>query len=145
MAPRCRAESMTVAGRIRGFIADRFKAALRPIAAQGPLTRSPTAGLQAIAVTCGSGPCQGAGPAAIDVARLLHPTNPQPDEAAMTPTPGLAVLTIVGTLAYLGLAVLGAGGLAAFFSHPARIALTVVLFALSGAACRWCSRIRTRR
>ena len=52
----------------------------------------------------------------------------------MTPTPGLAVLTIVGTLAYLGLAVLGAGGLAAFFSHPARIALTVVLFALSGAA-----------
>ena len=51
----------------------------------------------------------------------------------MTPTAGLAVLTIVGTLAYLGLAVLGAGGLAAFFSHPARIALTVVLFALSGA------------
>jgi protein-S-isoprenylcysteine O-methyltransferase Ste14 len=68
------------------------------------------------------------------VARLLHPTNPQPDEAAMTPTPGLAALTIVGTLAYLGLAVLGAGGPAAFFSHPARIALTAVLFALTGAA-----------
>jgi protein-S-isoprenylcysteine O-methyltransferase Ste14 len=68
------------------------------------------------------------------VARLLHPTNPQPNEAAMTPTPGLAALTIVGTLAYLGLAVLGAGGPAAFFSHPARIALTAVLFALTGAA-----------
>ena len=52
----------------------------------------------------------------------------------MTPTPGLAVLTIVGTLAYLGLAVLGPGGLAAFFAHPARIALTIVVFALSGAA-----------
>jgi len=46
----------------------------------------------------------------------------------------LAVLTTVGTLAYLGLAVLGAGGLAAFFSHPARIALAIVLFALTGAA-----------
>jgi protein-S-isoprenylcysteine O-methyltransferase Ste14 len=68
------------------------------------------------------------------VARLLRPTNPQPDEAAMTPTAGLAALSIVGTLAYLGLAVLGAGGLAAFFSHPARIALTAVLFALTGAA-----------
>ncbi|ANY84811.1 isoprenylcysteine carboxyl methyltransferase (plasmid) [Microvirga ossetica] len=52
----------------------------------------------------------------------------------MTPTPGLAALSIVGTLAYLGLAVLGAGGLAAFFSHPSRIALTIVVFALSGAA-----------
>jgi protein-S-isoprenylcysteine O-methyltransferase Ste14 len=52
----------------------------------------------------------------------------------MTPTAGLAALSIVGTLAYLGLAVLGAGGLTAFFSHPARIALTIVLFALSGAA-----------
>jgi protein-S-isoprenylcysteine O-methyltransferase Ste14 len=52
----------------------------------------------------------------------------------MTPTPALAALSIVGTLAYLGLAILGAGGLAAFFSHPSRMALTVVLFALSGAA-----------
>jgi hypothetical protein len=43
-------------------------------------------------------------------------------------------MTVVGTLAYLGLAVLGRGGLAAFFSHPALIALTIVLFALSGAA-----------
>ena len=52
----------------------------------------------------------------------------------MTPTPGLAALTIVGTLAYLGLAILGAGGLATFVSHPSRIALTIVVFALSGAA-----------
>jgi len=41
---------------------------------------------------------------------------------------------MVMTLAYLGLAVLGWGGFAAFFSHPALIALAIVLFALSGAA-----------
>lgn len=43
-------------------------------------------------------------------------------------------LVIVGTAAYLGLAILGWGGFAAFFSHPALIALVIVLFALSGAA-----------
>ncbi len=41
---------------------------------------------------------------------------------------------VVGTVAYLGLAVLGRGGLAAFFSHPPLIALAIVLFALSGVA-----------
>jgi protein-S-isoprenylcysteine O-methyltransferase Ste14 len=41
---------------------------------------------------------------------------------------------LVGTAAYLGLAVLGWGGLAAFFSHPARIALTIVLFAMAVAS-----------
>ena len=46
----------------------------------------------------------------------------------------LASITIVGTLAYLGLAILGWGGFAAFFSHSALIALTIVLFALSGVA-----------
>jgi hypothetical protein len=40
----------------------------------------------------------------------------------------------VGTLAYLGLAVLGWGGFAAFFSHPARIDLTIEVFVMSGAA-----------
>jgi protein-S-isoprenylcysteine O-methyltransferase Ste14 len=40
----------------------------------------------------------------------------------------------VATLAYLGLAILGSGGLAAFFSHPALIALTVALFVMSGVA-----------
>src|SRR5271167_3460783 len=43
-------------------------------------------------------------------------------------------LTVVGTAAYLGLAVLGWGGFAAFFSHPALIALTIVFFVVSGAA-----------
>jgi len=41
---------------------------------------------------------------------------------------------IVGTLAYLALAVIGWGGLAAFFSNPARTALVVVAFLLSGAS-----------
>jgi protein-S-isoprenylcysteine O-methyltransferase Ste14 len=50
------------------------------------------------------------------------------------PSPRLALFTIVATVAYLALAVLGGGGFAAFFSHPALIALTVALFALSGAA-----------
>jgi protein-S-isoprenylcysteine O-methyltransferase Ste14 len=45
-----------------------------------------------------------------------------------------AVLTILGTFAYLGLAVLGAGGVQNFFCRPAFIALTIILFALSGAA-----------
>jgi protein-S-isoprenylcysteine O-methyltransferase Ste14 len=43
-------------------------------------------------------------------------------------------LIVGGTIAYLGLAILGSGGPAAFFSHSALIALTVVLFALSGVA-----------
>jgi len=34
----------------------------------------------------------------------------------------------------LGVAVLGSGGLAAFFSHPARIALAVALSVMAGAA-----------
>jgi protein-S-isoprenylcysteine O-methyltransferase Ste14 len=52
----------------------------------------------------------------------------------MTPTPKLVVFTIVGSLAYLGLAFLGHGGFAAFFSHAALITLAVVLFVLSGVA-----------
>jgi protein-S-isoprenylcysteine O-methyltransferase Ste14 len=51
----------------------------------------------------------------------------------MTLSPKLAFFNTVATFAYLGLAVLGGGGFAAFFSHPALIALTIVLFALSGA------------
>jgi protein-S-isoprenylcysteine O-methyltransferase Ste14 len=43
-------------------------------------------------------------------------------------------LIVVGTALYLGLAVLGWGGFAAFFCRPAFIALSVVLFALSAAA-----------
>jgi protein-S-isoprenylcysteine O-methyltransferase Ste14 len=43
-------------------------------------------------------------------------------------------LIVVGTAAYLGLAALGWGGLAAFFSHPPLIALTIALFLLAGAS-----------
>ncbi len=44
------------------------------------------------------------------------------------------ILIGVGIAVYLGLAVLGWGGFAAFFSHPALIALTVATFAISGVA-----------
>ncbi len=43
-------------------------------------------------------------------------------------------LILVGTAAYLGLAVLGWGGFTAFFSHPPLIALAIVTFALAGVA-----------
>jgi protein-S-isoprenylcysteine O-methyltransferase Ste14 len=52
----------------------------------------------------------------------------------MTLTPRLALFTVVVTLAYLGLAILGSGGFEAFFSHPPLIALTVVYFVLVGVA-----------
>jgi protein-S-isoprenylcysteine O-methyltransferase Ste14 len=52
----------------------------------------------------------------------------------MTPTPKLVAFTLVGSLAYLGLAILGWGGFADFFSHAALIALAAVLFVLSGVA-----------
>src|SRR5215467_15848250 len=41
-------------------------------------------------------------------------------------------LVLLGTAVYLGLAILGWGGWTAFFAHPARIALAVVLFVLAG-------------
>jgi protein-S-isoprenylcysteine O-methyltransferase Ste14 len=40
----------------------------------------------------------------------------------------------LGTAAYLGLAILGWGGFAAFFSHPPLIALAILVFAMSGVA-----------
>jgi protein-S-isoprenylcysteine O-methyltransferase Ste14 len=46
----------------------------------------------------------------------------------------MAGLTVVGTLTYLGLAVLGWGGLAAFLAHPARTALAITLVVLAGIA-----------
>jgi protein-S-isoprenylcysteine O-methyltransferase Ste14 len=52
----------------------------------------------------------------------------------MTPTPRVAFITVVGMLAYLGLAILGWGSFAAFFSHPALIALVIVGFLLAGVA-----------
>ncbi|RDK06245.1 methyltransferase family protein [Cupriavidus lacunae] len=52
----------------------------------------------------------------------------------MRPTPGLAIATLAGMLAYLAIAIAGWGGISPFFAHPARVALTLVLFALSIAA-----------
>jgi len=43
------------------------------------------------------------------------------------------LFTITATLAYLGLAILGWGGFAGFFSHPALIVLAIALFLLTGA------------
>ena len=52
----------------------------------------------------------------------------------MTRTLTLALITVIATLLYLGLAVLGWGGLAAFFSHPALVALTIMVFVMSSVA-----------
>src|SRR5215471_2311886 len=52
----------------------------------------------------------------------------------MMPTPRLAFITVIATLAYLGLAILGWGSFAAFFSHPALTALVIVGFVLTGVA-----------
>ncbi len=46
----------------------------------------------------------------------------------------LLTLIVVGIAAFLGLAVLGAGGFRAFFVHPPLIALALAVFAMSGAA-----------
>jgi protein-S-isoprenylcysteine O-methyltransferase Ste14 len=50
----------------------------------------------------------------------------------MTPTPRLVLAAIAGTAAYLGLAILGWGGFAAFFSHPPLTALTIVVVVMTG-------------
>ena len=52
----------------------------------------------------------------------------------MTISPKMAILTFAGTIAYLGLAVLGSGGVAAFFSHPQLVAVAVATFVLAGLA-----------
>jgi protein-S-isoprenylcysteine O-methyltransferase Ste14 len=49
-------------------------------------------------------------------------------------TPTVMIMTVVSTLVFLALAILGRGGPAAFFSHPALIALTIAVFAMAGAA-----------
>ena len=50
------------------------------------------------------------------------------------PTPGLTLITVAATLAFLGLTVLGWGGFAAFFSHPPLVVLAIVTFVLTGVA-----------
>jgi protein-S-isoprenylcysteine O-methyltransferase Ste14 len=58
----------------------------------------------------------------------------RPRLVTMMTTPRLILITIPATLAYLGLAILGWGSFAAFFSHPALVSLAIVLFVLSGVA-----------
>jgi protein-S-isoprenylcysteine O-methyltransferase Ste14 len=48
--------------------------------------------------------------------------------------PRLLLIAFLGTLAYLGLAIVGWGGFSAFFAHPARIALAVILMVLAVAS-----------
>jgi protein-S-isoprenylcysteine O-methyltransferase Ste14 len=48
--------------------------------------------------------------------------------------PRIAFITIITTLAYLGLAILGWGGFAAFFSHPPLIAVAIIPLVLSSVA-----------
>src|SRR5262245_12180677 len=48
----------------------------------------------------------------------------------MAVSPRAALAAIAGTLVSLGLAIVGWGGVSAFFSHPARVALTVVTLVL---------------
>jgi len=47
-------------------------------------------------------------------------------------TPRMAILTLAGTAAYIGLAVLGWGGLGAFFSHLPLLVVAVATFVLAG-------------
>jgi protein-S-isoprenylcysteine O-methyltransferase Ste14 len=51
-----------------------------------------------------------------------------------TVSPKLAIITLLATAGYLGLAALGWGGFAAFFSHPPLVAVAIVTFMLAGAA-----------
>src|SRR5262245_41178105 len=46
----------------------------------------------------------------------------------------MAAASLAGTLAFVGLAILGKGGLAAFFSHPPLIALAIATAAMVVAA-----------
>jgi protein-S-isoprenylcysteine O-methyltransferase Ste14 len=52
----------------------------------------------------------------------------------MNLTPRLALLSLGSTLVFLGLAILGFGGLGAFFSHPPLVALAIVTVLLAGVA-----------
>lgn len=52
----------------------------------------------------------------------------------MTGKPLMVLITLIATTGYLGLAIWGAGGFAAFFSESARIALVLAGFALGVAA-----------
>jgi protein-S-isoprenylcysteine O-methyltransferase Ste14 len=62
----------------------------------------------------------------------------------MAATRRLAFLTMMASVAYLGLAVLGSGGFHEFFSHPARNALAISALALSAGALFCCRNISYR-
>ncbi len=47
-------------------------------------------------------------------------------------SPLTALIIMLSTFGYLGLAVLGGGGFAAFFSHPALVALSILLVLMAG-------------
>ncbi|MBN3788442.1 isoprenylcysteine carboxylmethyltransferase family protein [Burkholderia sp. Ac-20353] len=49
----------------------------------------------------------------------------------MTLTPKVAILSIAATFVYLGLAILGSGGFAAFFSHPPLTVVAIVTLAMT--------------
>ena len=50
----------------------------------------------------------------------------------MMPSAKLAFVALFGTLAYLGLAIRGSGGVAAFFMQPALTALAITALVLTG-------------
>ena len=52
----------------------------------------------------------------------------------MTPTPRLTLLILVSTVVHFGLAILGWGGIAAFFSQPALVALAIATLMLASVA-----------
>jgi protein-S-isoprenylcysteine O-methyltransferase Ste14 len=49
----------------------------------------------------------------------------------MQTTPRVAILAVAGTVAYLGLAVLGWGGVSAFFAHPALVAVVIATLVMT--------------
>ena len=49
----------------------------------------------------------------------------------MQTTPRVAVLAVAGTVAYLGLAILGWGGVGAFFAHPALVAVAIATLVMT--------------
>jgi protein-S-isoprenylcysteine O-methyltransferase Ste14 len=51
----------------------------------------------------------------------------------MQTTARIAVLAVAGTIAYLGLAILGWGGVSAFFAHPALTAVAIATVVLTAA------------
>jgi protein-S-isoprenylcysteine O-methyltransferase Ste14 len=63
---------------------------------------------------------------------MAEKTPTKAEGSAMTMLTMRLALIVVGTAAYFSLAVLGWGGLAAFFSHPALIVLAVAVFVMAG-------------